>query len=77
MKKLITFLAIASLMASCSLVVFSDVNDYNGSVILKISLDSVGTIPVYHYVIRDTLSGEFNKISISPDFHFFEVGDTL
>jgi len=76
MKKIITFLVV-SLMTACSLVVFSDVNKHKGSVILNISLDSVGTIPVYHYVIRDTLSGEFNKISISPDFHFFEVGDTL
>ena len=59
------------------MVVWSDINDYKGCVILKVEHDSVGTIDTYHYTLRDALTGEFYKIPINPNFHFFEEGDTI
>jgi hypothetical protein len=75
MKKILFMLAL--FITSCSMVVWSDINDYKGCVILKVEHDSVGTIDTYHYTLRDALTGEFYKIPINPDFHFFEEGDTI
>lgn len=75
----IVLLVCLLLLMTCdiSMVKFEDINDYKGSVILKIEHDSVGSIDAYSYTLRDIKTGEFNKININPDFHFFEEGDTI
>ena len=77
MRKILTYACFVFLLTACSIVVFSDINDYKGCVILKIEHDSVGSIDAYHYTLRHLKTGEFHKIPINPDFHFFEEGDTI
>ena len=77
MKRKILFGILVLFMVSCTLVVFSDINDYKGCVILKIEHDSIGTIDVYSYTLKNIETGEFHKIPINPDFNFFEKGDTI
>jgi len=53
-----------------------NLEDYRGSVIIKETPDSVGTIPIVRYDIIE-LSGEYSEISINQDDDFYNVGDTI
>jgi hypothetical protein len=65
------------IITSCSVVVFDNINDYKGSIILKIEQDSVGTIDAYDIYIKDTL-GNYDVILVKPEYvKLFNIGDTI
>lgn len=79
MKKLTAiFIALMlTVLIGCNMVVYSDINDYRGSVILKITQDSAGRIRYDEYVLR-TPVGKFVRPSFDPIYAtIFHVGDTI
>ena len=78
MKKLITvFLALTLMFVGCTFVSFSDINEYTGSVILKITPDSTGTIKYDNYLVRQA-NGGFATPTFEPIYKtIFKVGDTI
>ena len=79
MKKL-TFLFIVlvlTVFVGCNMVVLSDINDYRGSVILKVEKDSAGSIRYDEYLVRQP-NGKFAKPTFDPMYAtIFHVGDTI
>jgi len=79
MKKLTAiFIALMlTVLIGCNVVVYSDINDYRGSVILKITPDSAGRIRYDEYALR-TPVGRFVRPSFDPIYAtIFHVGDTI
>lgn len=81
MKNILPFLVIiiVMLMITCSMSVvhFDDVNKYHKSIILKITPDSVGSIPVDKFYIKNVY-GNYKELIVDPKFgQLFHEGDTL
>jgi hypothetical protein len=76
LSALVLYLLLSS-CSSCTFVKFDNVNEYKGSIILKIEQDSIGTINTYRFYIKDTL-GNYDDIIIDPNFaQFFLEDDTI
>ena len=77
MKKIFLILSLFFLATSCSLIVYDDVNKYQGNIIKKIEPDSIFTIKYYRFYIKDE-NGKYNTINIKFGMgDLFSVGDTI
>jgi hypothetical protein len=61
---------------SVSLFVPHELEDFKGSIILKETPDSVGSIPIIRYDILKN-DGGYEEISINYDDDFYNIGDTI
>ena len=54
-----------------------NLNDHRGHVVMDTIPHTDGMVKRYDYVVRDPETGDYDKFTISEDFHLFEIGDTL
>ena len=77
MKQLLIITVITLALFSCSMVSFDNLNDREGSIILKIEDDMVGTIEAQRFFVRDT-EQKIHELTIRPEIgQFYAVNDTL
>ena len=76
-RNIASYIVIIIFIYSCSFVKFNDINDYNGSIVLRIEQDSTGLVNCCNLYIKDSMEN-YNMIIIQPGFaKILNVGDTL
>ena len=80
MNKIFSISMILILLAACStsVVKFDDINYYKPNVILNIEQDSVGSIAVSKFYVKNIKTNYYHVLTIKPEWcDVFEIGDTI